>query len=75
MGNKPRDSNSGQYTPEVTADEIVELLERNGRMRTTELANEVELTHDGMYKRLVALEEQGKVDCEDWGNLILWKPV
>lgn len=72
---KPRDNQSGRYTPAVSDDEIVAIVEAAERSKTSEIADEIGYTLDGAYKRLAALESQGRVASEDWGKMRLWTAV
>jgi predicted ArsR family transcriptional regulator len=72
MGNssdegKPRDDRN-RFEPETSVQEVLDIFEEHGekRIKTTELADEMDYTRQGITKRLRRLDEY--VEEEDFGQ-------
>ena len=70
---KDRDEESGKYTTAVTDDELIEYIDQNGGVSTNELAEEFDYARPTAYRRLVALEDDGRVQRREVGNSLLWQ--
>lgn len=71
-GDKPRDREKGQFVPEHSDREIIDILEKYGgkRVTTTEVREELGYTPAGTIKRLNSMPEY--VEKVESGNTLLW---
>jgi uncharacterized membrane protein len=69
---KDRDEESGKYTTAVTDEELLDHLEAEGGVATKELADAFSYTRPTAYRRLVDLEDAGRVERREVGNSLLW---
>jgi len=71
-GDKPRDEDKGQFVPEHTTKDILDILEDYGgtRVTTTEIREELGYSPAGTIKRLDSMSEY--VEKIKSGNTLLW---
>jgi hypothetical protein len=71
-GEKPRDEDKGQFVPEHSTREILDILEDYGgtRVTTTEVREELGYSPAGTIKRLENMSEY--VEKIESGNTLLW---
>jgi len=77
MGNQSggdRDESSHRFTPETSARDIIDALEKNGESNvpTSDIASEIDYTLQGTTKRLRNLSEYVEEQSLGEGNPILW---
>lgn len=75
MDDKPRNERSGRFEQEVTDEEIVDIVAELELAKTADVAEKIGFTRPGTFRRLTALEEQGKVQSKDLGNNRIWLPA
>jgi len=70
-GDKPRDEESQRFVPEKSVRELLDVFEKlDGEATTNEVAESLDYTHAGAYKRLN--NESEYFDRTEVGNSILW---
>lgn len=69
---KERDEESGRYTATVSNAEIVDYVRENDGASTSEVAERFDYERPSAYRRLKALEEEGRVTAREVGNSLLW---
>lgn len=72
---RDRDTESGRYTPSVTDDEIIEFVEELDGAGTGEVAEEFDYRQPSAYRRLKALEEDGRIRSRRIGGSMFWRVV
>lgn len=69
-----RDDESGQYTDKYPPKEFVDAIRAlGGAAGTQDVADEVGCIYDTAYKKLRALEEDGRVTSQKVANARLWR--
>lgn len=69
---KERDEESGKYTTAHTDEDLVDYIKSEGGVATRELAEAFDYARPTAYRRLVNLEDAGKVKRREVGNSLLW---
>ena len=69
---KQRDSDTGQYTPSHSDEDLLAYLNAAGPTSTQAVADQFEYQQPTAYRRLRQLEQEGKVTSERVGNALLW---
>lgn len=74
MGNEDRDRDpkSGQFTPVIDDDEIIEAVREHEPAATSEVGDAVGLQRQNADYRLRQLEEEGRVSSKKVGNSLAW---
>lgn len=68
---KPRDEESQRFVPEKPVRELLDIFEeKDGEATTSEVAEELDYSHAGAYKRLS--NESDYFEKREVGNSILW---
>ena len=67
-----RDEATGRYVADTPPEEFIEAIERLGGAGTQEIADGVGCRYQAAYKRLRALEDQGRVGRRKIANANLW---
>lgn len=70
---KRRDKESGQYTKAIPDEEIVKFVKNRGGAGTAEVADRFDYRQPTVYRRLKALEEEGRVHSRKVGHSLLWE--
>ena len=69
---KQRDSDTGQYTPSHSDEDLLAYLDAEGPVGTQTVADRFDYQQPTAYRRLRQLEQEGKVTSERVGNALLW---
>lgn len=74
MGNddRGRDPESGQFTPVIEDEEIIEAVREHEPAATSEVGDAVGLQRQNADYRLRQLEEEGRVSSKKVGNSLAW---
>jgi CTP-dependent riboflavin kinase len=67
-----RDDTTGQYVADHPPEEFIEVIDRLGGAGTQEVADEVGCRYQSAYKRLRALEDEGRITRRKIANANLW---
>jgi hypothetical protein len=71
MDDKNR-GDDGRYTPEVTDDELLAAVRTHEPAATSEVAGEVDMTRQGVDRRLRNLRDGGRVNSKKIGASLVW---
>jgi IclR helix-turn-helix domain. len=69
---KERDGDTGQYTTTTTDAEILRFLRETDGAGTTDVAEQFDYEQPTAYRRLRALEDQGRVTGREVGPALFW---
>ena len=72
MGDDRRDSETGQYTPKFTDEQLLHFIEDQEPVGTTVVADEFDCSQPAAYKRLKQLEEADRVTSKMIGGNRVW---
>ena len=67
-----RDETTGRYVADHPPEEFVDAIDRLGDAGTQEIADEVGCQYQTAYKRLRALEDDGRITRRKIANANLW---
>jgi predicted ArsR family transcriptional regulator len=70
-----QDEETGQITQEYPESAFIEAVTEHTPASTSEVGEAVGCSSDNAYRRLKALEEDGKVESKMAGNSLIWFPV
>lgn len=70
---REQDSESGQFTQVYSDEDFITALEGLGQTGTADIAEEVGCGEKNAYRRLGALEEEGRVTSRTVGRAKLWE--
>lgn len=77
MGSYPlnmptRDDETGRYVADVADETVLDALDGLGAAGTRDVAEEIDMKYDTVYRRLRRLEDEGRVTRRKIGNANLW---
>lgn len=71
-GKKRRDASNGRYVTTVSDEAILEFVAEHELVGTADVADRIGRVRETAYRRLKALEEDGKVRGRHIGNSLTW---
>ncbi len=72
MGERTRDGSTGQFTGEVTADDVVAAVRAHDPAATSEIGDELGVSRQAADRRLRRLRDDGRVSSKKIGASLVW---
>ncbi len=69
------DREQGKFTPTVSDDEILAAVRTHDPAATSEVADEVGMTRQGVDRRLRTLRDEGRVNSKKIAKTLVWFPA
>lgn len=73
MGNRERDSETGQFTDKYPREKVIAAIEDlSGTAATSEIADALNADRNSIYKKLRIMEEDGQIESPKPGGIRVW---